>query len=192
MKIFWTLKRHWGEIRWKMLIIFGFFSVISMSLMGSFAVAVVNVLIRRESAYLLEERIKLVAYARHEPIDLVGGDAHACSESQSNPLEPISRPDGLRLEGSVPVLPWRESDRSKDAWHDPGGFAGIVADRGHLEIRSFHSVERAGCFVVLTDHVALDGPFLKQLSNAAGLRGHQTRALGAIPRRRGNSRGDRG
>lgn len=64
------------------LIIFAFFGVISMSLMGCFAVAVVNVLIRRENAYLLEERIKVVAYARHEPIDLVGA-AHMLDLSLS-------------------------------------------------------------------------------------------------------------
>jgi hypothetical protein len=54
-------------------------------------------------------------------------------------------------------------------WHDTGVFAGVVADRGHLEIRSFHRVERKGCFVILTSRIALDDPFLKQLPNAAGL-----------------------
>jgi hypothetical protein len=43
MKIFLKLKLHWGAIRWKMLIIFVSFSVISMSLVGCFAVAVLNV-----------------------------------------------------------------------------------------------------------------------------------------------------
>jgi len=73
MKIFLKLRRHWGAIRWKMLIIFVFFSVISMSLVGCFAVAVLNVVLRRESAYLVEERIKLVVYQRKELIELRQG-----------------------------------------------------------------------------------------------------------------------
>jgi cell shape-determining protein MreC len=40
-----------------MIIIFGFFSVISMALAACFSVALLNVVIRRESAYVIEERI---------------------------------------------------------------------------------------------------------------------------------------
>ena len=89
MKIFLKLKRHWGAIRWKMLIIFVFFSVISMSLVGCFAVAVLNVVIRRESAYLVEERIKLIVYQRKELIDSVKDGEDACSESRSNSRDRI-------------------------------------------------------------------------------------------------------
>ena len=163
------LKRSWGAIRWKMLIIFVFFSVISMILVGCFAVAVLNVVIRRESAYLVEERIKVVVDQRKELIDSVEGGIHACPESQSNLLQPIGHPDGVWPENQVTVLPWSESGGSEHAWHDTGVFAGVVADRGHLEIRSFRRVEREGCSVMLTARVALDDPFLKQLSNAAGL-----------------------
>src|ERR1700677_4766961 len=175
MKIFLKLKRYWGAIRWKMLIIFVFFSVISMSLVGCFAVAVLNVVIRRESAYLVEERIKVVAYERNELIDSVKGGVHACSASRSNSLQPIGRPDDLWPEDQVTVLPWRESGRFEPAWHDRGVFVGVVADRGHLELRSFHRVEREGCFDILTARVALDDPFLKQLSKAAGLQIVDTR-----------------
>jgi serine phosphatase RsbU (regulator of sigma subunit) len=169
MKIFLKLKLYWGAIRWKMLIIFVFFSVLSMSLVVCFAVAVLNVVIRRESAYLVEERIKVVALERKELIDSVKDGVHACSASRSNSLQPIGHPDGVWPEDQVTVLPWRESGRFEAAWHDTGVFSGVVADRGHLEIRSFHRVEREGCSVILTAGVALDDPFLKQLSNAAGL-----------------------
>src|SRR6266851_2961290 len=64
VKMFLKLKRSWGAIRWKMMTIFVFFSVVSMILVGCFAVAVLNVVIRRESAYLVEERIKLVVSER--------------------------------------------------------------------------------------------------------------------------------
>jgi hypothetical protein len=68
MRMFLRLKRSWGAIRWKMLIIFVFFSVVSMILVGCLAVAVLNVVIRRESAYLLEERIKVVVDQRKQLI----------------------------------------------------------------------------------------------------------------------------
>src|SRR6202035_6043754 len=56
MRILLNMKHSWSAIRWKMLFIFAFFSVISMILVACFAVAVLNVVIRRESAYLIEER----------------------------------------------------------------------------------------------------------------------------------------
>jgi serine phosphatase RsbU (regulator of sigma subunit) len=169
MKIFLKLKRHSGAIRWKMLIIFVFFSVISMSLVGCFAVAVLNVVIRRESAYLVEERIKLVVYQRKELIGSVEGDENACTESRSNSLHPIVDRDGVWPENQVTVLPWMESSKSEHSWDDTDVFAGVVSDRGHLYIQSFHRVEHERCSVVLTARVALDDPFLTQLSNAAGL-----------------------
>src|SRR5437868_2363467 len=57
MQLFQSVKKSWGEVRWKMLIIFAFFSVISTFLVACFLVAVLNVVIRRESTYLIEEQI---------------------------------------------------------------------------------------------------------------------------------------
>jgi len=53
MKILLKVRRAWGAVRWKMLIIFIFFSVVSMILAGCLAVAILNVVVRRESAYVL-------------------------------------------------------------------------------------------------------------------------------------------
>ncbi|HEX8894867.1 MAG TPA: HAMP domain-containing protein, partial [Terriglobales bacterium] len=175
MKKFLRLKRSWGAIRWKMLIIFVFFSVVSMILVGCLAVAVLNVVIRRESAYLLEERIKVVVDQRKQLIDSVEDSIHSCPASQSNLLQPIGETNGEWPENQVTVSPLSKSGKFENAWHETGAFAGIVADQGHLEIRSFREVERSGCFVMLSAYVALDGPFLEQLSNAAGLRVVDTR-----------------
>jgi len=167
--MFLKLQRFWGAIRWKMLTLFVFFSVVSMILVGCFAVAVLNVVIRRETAYLVEERIKLVVSERKELIDSVKGGVHACTEPRSNSLQLSGHLDGVWPKNQVTVLPSRESGRSEPAWLNTSDFDGVVADRGHLEIRSFHKIEREGCSVMLTARVALDDPFLKQLSNAAGL-----------------------
>src|ERR1700748_490645 len=57
LQILSNIRQAWRTIRWKMLIIFVFFSVISTFLVACFSVAVLNVVIRRESTYLVEERI---------------------------------------------------------------------------------------------------------------------------------------
>jgi serine phosphatase RsbU (regulator of sigma subunit) len=163
------MKRSWGAIRSKMLIIFVFFSIISIVLVGCLAVAVLNVVIRRETAYLIEERIKVIEDDRKELIDSTKSGARACPESRPDSLQRVGYMDDVWPKSQVTVLPWRESGRSEHAWHDTGAFAGVIADQGHLEIRSFHKIERGGCSMMLTTRVALDDPFLKRISNAAGL-----------------------
>jgi serine phosphatase RsbU (regulator of sigma subunit) len=184
VKTFLKLKRSWGAIRWKMLIIFVFFSVISMILVGCLAIAILNVVIRRESAYLLEERIKVIVDQREELIDSVGGGMLDCPESQSNLLQSIVEPDSVWSQNQVTVSPWRKSDSIAHAWHDTGAFAGVVSDQGQLEIRSFRAIEREGCSVMLTTRVALDDPFLEQLSSAAGLQVEDARPALLAPYRR--------
>jgi len=85
---------------------------------------------------------------------IVGEDA--CTESRSNSFQPISYPDDIWPENQVTVLPWTESSRSEHAWDDDtDAFAGVVSDRGHLEIRSFQRVEREGCSFILATRIAL-------------------------------------
>lgn len=185
------LKRSWGAIRWKMLTIFVFFSIISMILVGCFAVAILNVVIRRESAYLIEERIKTIVYERKELTDSVKSGVYVCPEPRSNSLQPIGNPAGVGPNNQVTVVPWTDSGRSERAWHDTSAFAGVVADRDHLEVRSFRNVELEGCSVTLTARVALDDPFLKQLSAAAGLQIVNTKpALMGPYRAKGGIRGE--
>ena len=70
-----------------MLAIFVFFSIVSMILVGCFAVAILNVVIRRESAYLLEERIRMILYERTELIESVKEVVIGCAEPRSNSLQ---------------------------------------------------------------------------------------------------------
>src|SRR5258706_12856388 len=114
--MFLNLQRFWGAIRWKMLTIFVFFSVVSMILVGCFAVAVLNVVIRREIAYLVEERIKLVVSERKELIDSVKGSVHACSEPRSNSIQLSCHFDGVWPKNQVTLCTCRESSISEPAW----------------------------------------------------------------------------
>jgi hypothetical protein len=142
-----------------MLFIFIFFCIASLILAGCLAVAILNVVIRRESAYLLEERIKMVVDERAE---LMKDDAWPQSQ--------------------VTVLPWSPSEQ---AWIGTDGFAVVVADHGHLEIRSFHWGRCEECPVTLAARLTLDDSFLKHLSKAVGFAGggHWTCASWSLPRR---------
>src|SRR5258708_27769436 len=84
MRILLNVKHSWGAIRWKMLIIFAFFSVISMILVACLAVAVLNVVIRRESAYLIEERIKVIVDSRNRLTHSVLNRVPGCPAPTSN------------------------------------------------------------------------------------------------------------
>src|SRR5215467_13356050 len=143
-----------------------FFSVVSMILVGCLAVAVLNVVIRRESAYLLEERIKMVVDERRELLDSAERGVYACSEPRSTPLRPIDHEDEVLPGSQATVSPWTASEH---AWIDTTSFSGVVAEHGHLTIRSFRKVERAQCPVTLTSRLTLDDSFLKHLSKAVGL-----------------------
>ena len=171
MRILLNVKHSWSAIRWKMLIIFVFFSVISLILVACFAVAVLNVVIRRESAYLIEERIKVIVDSRKKLTDSLVDRVSGCQGPASDsPLfteyMDAAWPESQSL---VSVLPKGATHGASSTWHNTSSFAGIVADRGILEIRSFHSVELEGCSVTILVRNPVDASFLEQLSRAAGL-----------------------
>jgi serine phosphatase RsbU (regulator of sigma subunit) len=171
MRILLNVKHSWGAIRWKMLIIFAFFSVISMILVACFAVAVLNVVIRRESACLIEEGIKVIVDSRKKLTDSLVDRVSGCQGPVSDsPLFTeymgAAWPESQSL---VSVLPKGATHGVSSTWHDTGSFASIVADRGSLEIRSFRSVELEGCSVTILVRNPVDASFLEQLSRAAGL-----------------------
>jgi nitrogen fixation/metabolism regulation signal transduction histidine kinase len=63
------VEKAWAAIRWKMMIIFSFVSIISVALVICFSITLLNVVIRRESAYLIEERIKIFVESSEAIID---------------------------------------------------------------------------------------------------------------------------
>ena len=78
MKSFMKLSNAWAAIRWKMMIIFSFFSIVSVAMIMCFAIALLNVVIRRESAFLIEERIKVIVESRKKIIDPVLNRIDGC------------------------------------------------------------------------------------------------------------------
>jgi hypothetical protein len=147
MRILDGVNRARHSIRWQMLILFAFFSVLSTLLVACFAVAVLNVVIRRESAYFVEERINgIVDISRDITTAFANGvrgcDARAPDPSRIGEYASPAWPGSQRL---LAVLPKGSASRNKPAWLDSDSFDGIIVDHGSIEIRSLHKVKRLGC-----------------------------------------------
>src|ERR1700744_461366 len=83
---FLKLGKFWTAIRWKILIIFSLFSVGSMIMVSCFSIAVLNALIRRESAYLIEERIKIMVDSHMSLMDPVLDKVQGCQYASDSAL----------------------------------------------------------------------------------------------------------
>ena len=139
MKVLQKAKQSWSEVRWKMLVIFAFLSIISTLLVVSCAAALLNVVIRRANASLMEEQINGVmdSWSRFTPLLL---ERVPCGTSPSDSLVPQIYPTTTWPEGriSLTVAPRGALvPMTATTWSDDGSLAGIVNDRGSLEIRAF-------------------------------------------------------
>jgi serine phosphatase RsbU (regulator of sigma subunit) len=171
MELFQRVKEAWSAVRWQMLVIFAFFSVISTILVSLAAVAFLNVVVRRENANLIQERIDGVvdSFNRFTPflVERVAG----CRPPTPNPpvLEEYPAAVWPESQSSLTVLSGEAGAAIKPEWLHADSFSGIVVDQGNLEIRSFRLVEREGCSMSVLVQVRLTEAFLNRLSNDAGL-----------------------
>jgi HAMP domain-containing protein len=171
MRVFKNVSKFWSTIRWKMLIIFAFFSIISTFLVACFSAAVLNVVIRRESTYLIEERVNGIVDNRKRLTPLLLDQVQGCDTPASNSPLFAKSLDAVwpGSESSITVLPKVVKSDRRPAWLDTGSFAGIVADRDNLEIRSFNAVQREGCSVTILLRIPLGESFAKEVARPAGL-----------------------
>ena len=132
-----------------MLIIFVFFSVTSMFLVACFSVAVLNVVIRRESAYLIEERINGIVDNCKRLTPFLLDRVQGCHAPASNSPLFTEYPGAVwpGAQSFVTVLPKGGPMRADQRGSTQALLLGIVVDRGSLEIRSFSTAERQGCSV---------------------------------------------
>ena len=161
-------RNFWGAIRWKMLIIFAFFSVASTIFIGGLSIAVLNVVIRRESAYLIEERIKAIVDNYERLTSTVADLGHSPASNSSLVAEnpPPIWPGSQTL---ITVASKEATDRDTPSWLREGSFTGIVVDQGSLDIRSLHKVEGGECCSTILVRTPLGESFLEQLAKEAGL-----------------------
>ena len=155
------------------MIIFSFFSIVSVAMITCFSIALLNVVIRRESAFLIEERIKVIVESRKGIIDPVLNRIDGCEYASNAALFSLfteymkaSWPGSQTV---VSMLPLEEPPHVNPPWLDAPTFTGIVEDHGKLEIRFLRMVKRNGCLVRVVVRVPLGGVYLGQSAAASGL-----------------------
>ena len=159
------------SIRWKMLIIFAFFSVVSTSLTSAFAVAVVNVVVRRECAYLVEEKLNAMVENQRFYTELLGSDQD-CPASQSKPHAFGGASDAVWPGSytSLFTISKQHADHLRPDWLKENSFTGMIVDQGHLAIRSFKEGGGVRCATAVLADTRLDSNTMRALSQAADLR----------------------
>ena len=167
------LGKFWTSIRWKILIISSLFSIGSVIILTCFSIAVLNVVIRRESAYQIEARIKIMVESHKTIMDPVLDRAQGCQYASDSALfSAFTEHLNATWPGSqsiVTILPTAVPHNADPPWLDTPSFAGVVEDRGHSEIRFIRTVRREGCFVRILVRIPLAELFLNQISSAAGM-----------------------
>ena len=152
-----------------------------------FSIALLNVVIRRESAYLIEERIKVIVESRKGIIDPVLNRVEGCEYASNAALFSLFT-DNLNAAwpGSqtvVSVLSSEATHGMNPSWLDAPSFTGIVEDHGQLEIRFLRMVKRNGCSISVLVKMPLGDAFLGQLSAASGLEVVDSRPVMLLPYR---------
>jgi len=167
------LGKFWTSIRWKILIISSLFSVGSVIMVTCFSIAVLNMVIRRESAYQIEARIKIMVDSHmglmNPVLDRVQGCQYASYSALITSFTEHLNATWPGSQSAVTILSTGVPHNADPSWLETPSFAGVVEDRGSSEIRFIRTVKRDGCFVRLLVKIPLAELFLNQLSSAAGL-----------------------
>jgi hypothetical protein len=127
-------------------IISSLFSVGSVIMVASFSIAFLNVVIRRESAYQIEARIKIMVDTHMSLMDPVLGKVQGCQYASDSALfTAFTEHLNATWPGSrsiVTILSTGVPQKGAPAWLDAPSFAGVVEDRGHSEIRFIRTVKQ--------------------------------------------------
>jgi len=177
------LRRAWSQVRWKMVGIITFTGA-SAFLIAGLAIAALNVVVRRESANVVEKEIQVLVQASRSiaPAMLDHTDVCLGSPTNSAALEPLAAytdeafPQALtsliveNTKGVRSFVRWPVAPRVKPpAWLPETGFAGLVVDRGQIEIRNVVVQQRGGCNATAIFSLPLESELAKRLSSAAGI-----------------------
>jgi serine phosphatase RsbU (regulator of sigma subunit) len=178
-----TLWRAWGRVRWKIAAIIAFTGT-STLLVACLAVAALNVVVRRGSSNVVEKQIQGLLQASRSVAPAILDNAGDCPTSppKSDTLKPllaytdeafpqaraslfVEKPGGVHS-----LLPGSNRLFDKPTNWLPGAeFAGLVADRGQLEIRSILTRQSGACKMTATFSLPLGFELAKRLSSASGI-----------------------
>jgi serine phosphatase RsbU (regulator of sigma subunit) len=177
------LRRAWGRVRWRIAAIVVFTGT-STILILCLAIAALNVVVRRESANVVEKQIQVLVQASRSVAPAILDYAGACTAPPENSvgLKPllaytdeafpqaeaslvVESPRGVQsvLPGSTRVF------GKHPEWLPDTDFAGLVVDRGQLEIRNVLTRQRDSCKATATFTLPLGSELAKRLSSAASM-----------------------
>jgi serine phosphatase RsbU (regulator of sigma subunit) len=179
----YVVRRAWGRVRWRIAAIIVFTGTPTIPIV-CLAVASLNVVVRRESANVVEKQIQVLVQASRSVAPAILDHAGACTAQPENSvgLKPLlaytdeafpqaqasliaESPRGVR---SVLPGPNRVFGKHPD-WLPATDFAGLVVDRGQLEIRNVLTRQRGNCKATATFTLPLGSELAKRLSSAAGM-----------------------
>jgi serine phosphatase RsbU (regulator of sigma subunit) len=178
-----VLRRAWGRVRWKIaaIIIFTGTSTILIACLG---VAALNVVVRRESANVVEKQIQVLVQASRSVAPAILDNAASCTVSWANSggLKPLlaytdeAFPQAqayLTVEGANGVQSLLSGPNSvlvrHPDWLPESDFAGLVVDGGRLEIRNIVTRQKDACKVTAIFSLPLGSELAKRLSSAASM-----------------------
>ena len=160
------------------------FAGTSIILIVCLAVALLNVVVRRESANVIEKQIQVLVQATRSVAPAILDHAGACTAPTNDFgwLKPLlaytdeAFPQGqasLTVEdkrGVQSLLPGRRVTgvRNPD-WLPETGFAGLVVDGGQLQIRNLVTRQEGACKVTAIFSLPIGSELARRLSSAAGL-----------------------
>jgi serine phosphatase RsbU (regulator of sigma subunit) len=178
-----AFRRAWGRVRWKIAAII-IFTGTSTILIACLAVAVLNVVVRRESSNVVEKQIQILVQASRSVAPAILDHAGACMAPATNSGElkpvlaytdeafPQARAfvivDGDKRTGSS--LPGGNPGGVKrPSWLPETGFGGLVEDRGQLEIRNVMARKYGACKATVIFSLPLGSELAKRLSSAGNI-----------------------
>ncbi|MCU1259804.1 MAG: hypothetical protein JWO80_2689 [Bryobacterales bacterium] len=177
------LRRAWGQVRWKMVALI-IFTGTSTILVVCLVVAALNVVVRRESANVVEKEIQVLVQASRSVAPAILDHAGACMVTPANSggLKPLlaytdeafpQAQTSITVEsawGVQSLLPGPDPALAKHPdWLREAGFAGLVVDQGRLEIRDVLVQHKGACKVTVTFTLPLGSELAKRLSSAGSM-----------------------
>ena len=175
-------RRGWGRVRWKMVAIITFTGT-STILIACLAIAALNVMVRRESSNVVDKQIQMLVQGSRSVGPAILDHADTClALPNSGRLKPllaytdeafpqaqtsliVEDGTGVRSLASQPNL----SSTKLPDWLPETGFAGLVVDRGQIEIRNVVKEKTGACNVTVVFSFPLGSRLAKRLSSAAGM-----------------------
>jgi serine phosphatase RsbU (regulator of sigma subunit) len=159
------------------------FTGTSTILIAGLAAAAFNVMVRRESANVVEKQIQMLVQAARSVAPAILDHTDACTARSTNsgvfkPLVAYTDEAFPQARMSLTVdvtrnvrslLPGQDPAAVKHpAWLPITGFAGLVVDQGQLDIRNVVVQQRGACNVTAIFSLPLTADLARRLSSASG------------------------